>query len=130
MKWGSDLLFDDQSGRQEVKRRFRLTRSTDFQRVRRFGRSYAHPLVVLVTHPNEAGSLRIGVTASQGVGIAVQRNRVRRRLKACFDEFLPDMRPGWDVVAVARRPIVDAQYAEIQSGIARMLKQAGLLVER
>ena len=113
-----------------MKRRFRLTRSTDFKRVRRFGKSYAHPLVVLVALPNESGQLQIGVTASQAVGIAVQRNRVRRRLKACFDEFIPNMHPGWDLVAVARRPIVEAEYSEIRIGLARLLKQAGLMVER
>lgn len=85
---------------------------------------------MLVSLPNQTGLLQIGVTASQAVGCAVQRNRVRRRLKACFDEFIPDMHPGWDLVAVARRPIVEAEYSEIRSGVARLLKQAGLMVER
>lgn len=109
---------------------FRLTRSTDFKRVRRLGRSYAHPLIVLVTLPNPTGLLQIGVTASQAVGCAVQRNRVRRRLKACFDELIPEINPGWDLVAVARRPIVEAEYREIRTEVARLLKQAGLMVER
>ena len=37
---------------------------------------------------------------------------------------------GWNIVAVARQPIVDAQYSEIRTGISRVLQQAGLLVER
>lgn len=113
-----------------MKHRFRLTRSTDFKRVRRLGKSYAHPLVVLVALRNETGDLHIGVTASRTVGHAVERNRVRRRLKACFDEFLSNIRPGWDLVAVARQPIVQAEYSAIRSGIARLLEQAGLMVER
>lgn len=113
-----------------MKHKFRLTRSTDFKRVRRFGKSYAHPLVVLVTQHNENGELHIGVTASRTVGGAVQRNRVRRQIKACFDEFLPDIRRGWELVIVARQPIVRAEYCEIRSGIARLLEQAGLMVER
>ena len=40
------------------------------------------------------------------------------------------MHPGWDLVAVARRPIVEAEYSEIRTGVARLLKQAGLMVER
>jgi ribonuclease P protein component len=113
-----------------VKRLFRLTRSTDFKRVRRLGRSYAHPLVVLVAQRNESGELHIGVTASRTVGGAVQRNRVRRQIKACFDEFLPHIRHGWELVAVARQPIVKAEFCEIRSGIAKLLEQAGLMVER
>ena len=113
-----------------MKRRFRLTRSTDFKRVRRFGKSYAHPLIVLIALPNHSGMLQIGVIASQAVGHAVQRNRVRRRIKACFDELIMNMHPGWDLVVVARRPIVDAEYSEIRTGVTRLLEQAGLMVER
>lgn len=109
---------------------FRLTRSTDFKRVRRLGRSYAHPLVVLVVMRNPTGELHIGFTASRTVGGAVQRNRVRRRLRACLDEFIPHLRPGWDVVLVARQPIIDAEFSAIRSGITRLLEQAGLMVER
>lgn len=113
-----------------MKRRFRLTRSTDFKRVRRFGKSYAHPLVVLVTAPNETEDLRIGVTASQAVGGAVERNRAKRRLKACLDALIPGITPGWDLVVIARQPIVTAEFLKIQNGLARLLKQAGLMVER
>jgi ribonuclease P protein component len=113
-----------------VKRLFRLTRPTDFKRVRRLGRSFAHPLVVLVVLRNMTGELHIGITASRTVGGAVQRNRVRRQVKACFDDFLPQLRPGWDLVLVARQPIINAEYSAIRSGIARLLEQAGLMVER
>jgi ribonuclease P protein component len=57
-----------------VKRRFRLTRSTDFKRVRSSGKSYAHPLVVLYALPSDQPHMRIGVAASKAVGNAVQRN--------------------------------------------------------
>lgn len=113
-----------------MKRQFRLTRPTDFKRVRRLGRSYAHPLVVLVVLRNPAGELHIGITASRTVGGAVQRNRVRRQVKACFDDFIPHLRPGWDLVLVARQPIINAEYSAIRSGITRLLEQAGLMVER
>jgi ribonuclease P protein component len=113
-----------------VKRQFRLTRSTDFKRVRRLGKSYAHPLVVLVVMRNPAGELHVGFTASRTVGGAVQRNLVRRRLKACFDELMPQLRPGWDLVVVARQPIIAAEYSTIRSGVTRLLEQAGLIVER
>jgi len=113
-----------------VKRQFRLNRPTDFKRVRRLGRSYAHPLVVLVVLRNPAGELHIGITASRTVGGAVQRNRVRRQVKACFDDFIPHLLPGWDLVLVARQPIINAEYSAIRSGITRLLEQAGLMVER
>ena len=79
---------------------------------------------------NPAGELHVGFTVSRAVGGAVQRNRARRRLKACMDELIPRLRAGWDMVIVARQPILDAEYNVIRSGITRLLEQAGLMVER
>jgi ribonuclease P protein component len=113
-----------------VKRRYRLTRSADIKRVRRFGRSYADPLFVLVMLSNRDERLRIAVVASKSIGGAVLRNRARRRLKACLDDLLPSMRRGWDLVFFTRPAIVDVAYCEIKTGLTGLLEQTGLLVER
>lgn len=45
-----------------MQKRFRLSRSEDFKRVRRIGKSYAHPLVVLVAQANETSTqIRVGL---------------------------------------------------------------------
>ena len=113
-----------------MKRRFRLTRSTDFQRVRRIGRSYAHPLVVFITAPNELQAVRVGVVAGRAVGMAVHRNRVKRRLRACIDPLLPCLPTGWDMVFQARKPMDQAGFAEICEAVQLLLKRAGLLHDR
>jgi ribonuclease P protein component len=67
-----------------VQRNFRLTRSEDFKRVRRDGKSYAHPLVVLIalnSENNEHSRVRVGVAAGKSVGTAVIRNRTKRLLR-------------------------------------------------
>ena len=112
-----------------MKRRFRLTRSNDFKRVRRLGKSYAHSLVVLVTLPNQEKTIRIGVAASQSVGNAVNRNRAKRRIRASVDRFLPGVQNGWDLIFLARKSIGHADFAQINSAIQTLLKNAGLLVE-
>ena len=112
-----------------MKRRFRLTRATDFKRVRRFGKSYAHPLVVLVTLQNEEMAIQIGITASRSVGCAVDRNRAKRRLRAAIEPVFSDIRPGWKLIFLARKPIVSAGFNEIQSTVVGLLNEAGLLVE-
>ncbi len=113
-----------------MKRRFRLTRSTDFQRVRRIGKSYAHPLVVFIAAPNEAEQSRIGVVAGRAVGMAVQRNRAKRRLRACVDSLLSCLPTGWDLVFQARKPMDQAGFAEICNAVQLLLKRAGLLHDR
>lgn len=110
-----------------MKRKFRLSSSTEFQRVRRFGRSYAHPLIVLVTYPRPGGRLRIGVAAGRAVGNAVQRNRAKRRLRAALRPWLESLPPGWDLVWIARRPITAASFPQIQTAVCELLRRAQLL---
>jgi ribonuclease P protein component len=110
-----------------VKRRFRLTRSTDFKRVRRIGRSYAHPLVVLLVALNDLNQVRVGVVAGKTVGGAVERNRAKRRLRACIDPCIPHLTAGRDLIFLARKPMDQAGFAEICAAVQLVLKKAGLL---
>jgi ribonuclease P protein component len=113
-----------------VKRRFRLTRSTDIQRVRRIGKSYAHPLIVFVVSPNELSQVRIGIVAGRTVGTAVQRNLAKRRLRACLDHWLSCLTGGYDILVLARKPISQADYTEICAATQQLMKRAGLFYER
>ena len=113
-----------------MKRRFRLTRSTDFQRVRRIGKSYAHPLVVFIAAPNELQQVRVGVVAGRAVGMAVQRNRSKRRLRACIDPLLACLPVGWDMIFLARKPMDQAGFTEICDAVQLLLRRAGLLHDR
>jgi len=110
-----------------VNRQFRLTRSTDFKRVRRYGKSYAHPLCVLVAIPNETEQVRVGVTASRSVGNAVKRNRAKRRLRAATAAWLPELAPGWDFILIARSAILEAPFPTLIQTIAELLHRARIL---
>ena len=110
-----------------MERRYRLTRSTDFKRVRRLGKSYAHPLVVLVASPNEEQLLRIGVSAGRSVGGAVKRNRGKRLMRAALFSIIPEIHPGWDLVFLARQGLPEATFDQTRSAIHELLKRARLL---
>jgi ribonuclease P protein component len=111
-----------------VQHRFRLTSTTDFQRVRRLGKSYAHPLVVLIALKNEGSSQsRFAVAAGRTVGKAVQRNRAKRRLRAALQPHLIKAQPGWDAVVIARQPIETADFSQIQAAVTQLLRRSGLL---
>jgi ribonuclease P protein component len=99
-------------------------------RVRRLGKSYAHPLIVLIALPNQLEGPRFGVTAGQSLGNAVKRNRAKRRLRAAVQPNLESVVPGWDIILIARRPVLTAAYLDIQSALTALLKRAGLLIER
>ena len=110
-----------------VKRRFRLTRSTDFMRVRRSGKSYAHPLIVLMALPNEDNRTRCAVSASRSLGKAIQRNRAKRLLRECLRSLYPMIEPGWDILIIARRPLVMATFQEADQALKTLLARAHLI---
>lgn len=95
--------------------------------MRRVGKSYAHPLVVLIVDPNPEGGLRIGVTAGRSVGNAVLRNRAKRRLRAAINGLLLELAPGKNLILIARPAITIASFSEIQNGLAKLAVRAGLL---
>ena len=109
-----------------MQRKFRLTRSTDFKRVRRTGKSYAHPFVVLVVQANEVSKVRVGVTAGRSVGGAVQRNRAKRLLREAIRPMLPEIPPGWDLILIARSALLTTQLLDIRRTISDLLYRAKL----
>jgi ribonuclease P protein component len=110
-----------------VQRKFRLTRSTDFKRVRRTGKSYAHPFVVLVAQASDAPKVRVGVTAGRSVGGAVQRNKAKRLLREAMRPLLPDLPPGWDLVLIARSALLPTSLQEIRRVLLSLLRRAQIL---
>jgi ribonuclease P protein component len=109
-----------------VQRRFRLTRSTDFKRVRSYGKSFAHPLVVLIVLDSDEPELRIGVTAGRSLGSAVRRNRAKRLLREAVRPLLPILPDGHALMLIARPPLLDADFTPIQAAIRDLLVRAGL----
>ena len=112
-----------------MRRKYRLRDKKRFQQVRRQGRSFKHPLVILVVLPNKLPYSRFGFTASKRIGNAVKRNRVRRLMREAVRLAWADVQPGWDVVCIARRPIANASFQQVQAACLSLLEQAGLLKE-
>lgn len=110
-----------------MRRRYRLRSKDRFQQVRRQGRSYKHRLVILVALPNDLTYSRFGFTASKRIGNAVKRNRARRLMREAVRLRLDDIKPGWDLVFIARKPIVDATFHEVRAACNQLLGQANLL---
>jgi ribonuclease P protein component len=94
-----------------VKRRHRLSRSRDFDAVYRHGRSVATRYLVLYSfaREDEADSEpRLGLAVGRQLGTALERNRLKRRLRAAFDERREGVPPGRDYVLIARPGLGEA----------------------
>ena len=96
-------------------------------RVRRTGKTYAHPLVILIASPNELPITRFGVTASKALGSAVMRNRAKRRIRAAIHSYLPNINAGWDVLLIARAPLIDADWLKICEALKDLLMRVKIL---
>ena len=110
-----------------MKRKFRLIKSTDFKRVRRLGKSYAHPFLVLIKLPNTLNKTRIGVSAGRSIGNAVRRNKAKRKIREIIRPILTEIQPGWDIILLARKPILTANHQEIISAMNDTLLRSDLI---
>ena len=82
-----------------------ICRNNDFRRIYARGKSYVSPLVVVYALKNRTKNVRVGITTSKKVGNAVQRNRSRRVIREAFRALAPRVRPGFDLVLVARAAV-------------------------
>lgn len=112
-----------------MQRRFRLRRSADFELLHQHGKRWRHPLLVLIVRANGRQDSRFGFSAGRRVGKAAQRNRAKRRLRESVRVRMDEIRPGWDCLLIARRPLIDAPFAEVAAAAAGLFQRAGLLVE-
>jgi ribonuclease P protein component len=113
-----------------VQRSFRLTRSEDFKRVRRDGKSYAHPLVVLIVQSNSQPHVRVGVAAGKSVGTAVYRNRTKRLLREAMRSLLPDIASNLDLVLIARPALASATLNDVRRALLNLLQRAKILIPK
>src|SRR5690349_6564511 len=110
-------------------RRRRLSRSAEFERVYRQGRSKGNRFLVLYAFPRgEDGARdqdgpRLGLSVSRRVGGSVDRNRVKRVLREAFWAEVPRLPAGADYVVVARPEARDLAEREGMPGIRRALAE-------
>ena len=99
----------------------------EFRRLYNRGKTAASPYMAIYCRKNRLGISRLGLTTGVKLGHAVQRNRVRRRLREIYRTNEEKMIPGWDIVVVARVKSVHAEYFELERSFLKLARKLELL---
>jgi ribonuclease P protein component len=115
--------------KQSVKRRYRVREDRRFREIRQRGRSFSNDVIVLTALANDLPYSRFGFAVSSRIGNAVVRNRIKRRLREIIRLRMAWIRPGCDIILIARKPIRSAEYGQLETACARLLRRAQLLID-
>jgi ribonuclease P protein component len=114
------------------RKRRRLSRSGEFERVYREGRSHASRHLVVYAFPrsDDETEPRLGISVGRKLGGAVERNRIKRLLREAFWAGAGELTPGHDFVIVARPAAGelarDGGEAAVEGALRSVLTEAGL----
>jgi ribonuclease P protein component len=107
----------------------RLTRASQYERVKRDGDTRRGKLLMLSVVPVEnSRPWRAGFVTSRRLGGAVVRNRVRRRLREIVRQHQHELREGFWIVLVARRDAAKANYQQLEHEWLRLARRASILL--
>ena len=104
-----------------------LSSPKDFSALQDAGTARSHNLLVIRTLRTDLEVTRFGFSTGRRLGGAVVRNRVRRRLREALRVMAPSFQPGWDVLIIARPPVIAADREALSSALHNLLRRGGVL---
>ncbi len=107
-----------------MKKRYRIKKEKDFKLIFKRGKSYANrQFVVYLKDNDEIPHLRLGISVSKKLGNAVKRNQIKRRIRVFYQHHKTELKPR-EYVVIARNPVKDMDYHEMEKSLLHVLKIA------
>lgn len=103
-----------------------IKRNHEFQRLYHKGKNAASPTIALYCRKRQDGANRLGFTVGKKVGGAVVRNRVRRRLREIYRLHETEIRPGYEIVIVARVRAAFSSYRQLEQSFLTLTDKLGV----
>jgi len=111
-----------------MKKDYRIKKNEEFQEVFKKGRSFANKQFVLyLLEKKEQEHFRIGLSVSKKIGNAVLRNKIKRYIREVFHELKDQVKPNYDYIIIARKPVAEMTYHEVKNSLIHVLKVARIL---
>ena len=113
----------------------RLRKHADYQRVYRQSRRYSSASMSYFfcarSSDGASGSLpRVGLTTGRVLGGAVERNRIRRRMREAVRMHLGELPPHVDVVLHPRRLVLEMEFTRLEREVSRVFSSVSSHGER
>ncbi|MEK7281211.1 MAG: ribonuclease P protein component [Chloroflexota bacterium] len=108
-------------------RRGRLKGGRHFSATFDQGRTWGNRFLLIKALPNAAEEVCLGFAVGKKLGKAVERNKLRRRLRDWSRQIA--IKPGWNLIVVAREEAMQAEFNQLGTALEGLLRQAGLLAE-
>jgi len=105
-----------------MKKKNRLKKNEDFQKVIKQKKSVACPTLVVYYYQNDLGYPRVGISVSKRLGGAVTRNKLKRQLRMIVANSI-NYEKGIDYIVIARNPFVKAVFADNERDFKYLLKK-------
>lgn len=106
-----------------------LRKNREFQTVYRQGKSKANRTFVMLIRENHTDDNRVGISASKKVGNSVVRHRIARVVREVMRLHWDDVKKGYDIVIIARKPASDSGYENFERALLHLLKLHQLFIE-
>lgn len=106
-----------------------IKQNHEFRRLYHRGKSSANRYLVLYCMKNRRPYNRLGLTVGAKFGCAVRRNRAKRLFREVYRLHAAELKPGFDLVLVARSRMTDATYFDVETAFLKAARELGLLQE-
>ncbi|MBM7606730.1 ribonuclease P protein component [Metabacillus litoralis] len=108
-----------------MRRKYRIKKNKDFQKVFKKGKSIANRQFVLYIYSErEEKEFRVGLSVSKKIGNAVTRNKVKRLIRQVFLEEKDKLVHGKEFIIIARKPAAQMNYHEVKSSLNHLFRKA------
>ena len=99
----------------------RLLHRREFDAVYREGRRRTSREFTIFLRRNDLKNSRFGWSIKKALGSAVQRNRIRRRLREILRVHRQEIETGWDIVIHPRSSVATAKFSVLTEELLKLL---------